>query len=280
MTFVVEEVPPSIRAAERDGGGGYRRDRPRHAGHPGAGRGPANDRRLSRGTHAKGICVRAQFEVLDLRRTLGDPALAARLARSIFARPGIYPATVRFANADGGHRPDKVRDVRALSFSVDVPAGRCPDRGVSPEVSRVDFSMNTATTFPINDAHAFAVAVRVLSATGMRGKFRALRSLTWSEKGSLLQTMWLGESSSEGHRRLAVPAAPLLEHGAVSLRGAGRGEVLGDPCRQSRPSTAAGAESPPGRARAARERRRADERVHVRAAASRPGEDDPWRSQP
>ena len=62
-------------------------------------------RPLSRGTHAKGICVRAEFEVLDLGHRIGNPSLASRLALGIFARPGIYQATVRFANADGGHRP-------------------------------------------------------------------------------------------------------------------------------------------------------------------------------
>ncbi|HVJ28177.1 MAG TPA: hypothetical protein VM493_11585, partial [Vicinamibacterales bacterium] len=153
-------------------------------------------RPLSRGTHAKGICVRAEFEVLDLGHRIGNPSLASRLALGIFARPGIYQATVRFANADGGHRPDKVRDVRAMSFAVEVPPG------VLPGVSRLDFSMNTATTFPINDAHAFAVAVRVLSAPGARGKLRALRTLSWSEKRSLLQTMWLGRKQQRGTPRL------------------------------------------------------------------------------
>ena len=41
-------------------------------------------RPLSRGTHAKGICVRAEFEVFDLRQAPGDPAHAARLAQGIF----------------------------------------------------------------------------------------------------------------------------------------------------------------------------------------------------
>ena len=143
-------------------------------------------RPLSRGTHAKGICVRAEFEVLDIRRTLADPAAAARLARGLFARPGIYPATVRFANADGGHRPDRWRDVRAMSFAIALP----PD--VVPGVTRLDFSMNTGTTFPINDAHAFAVSVRVLSASGWKAKLAALRSLTWKETGELLRVIWLG----------------------------------------------------------------------------------------
>ena len=56
-------------------------------------------RPLGRGTHAKGVCVRAQFEVFDVAAGR-DPALAARLAKGIFAKPGIYPATVRFGNAD------------------------------------------------------------------------------------------------------------------------------------------------------------------------------------
>src|SRR5271156_5544556 len=53
------------------------------------------NRPLARGTHAKGVSVAATFEVFDV--TIGrDPGLAARLAKGIFARPGIYPAVVRF----------------------------------------------------------------------------------------------------------------------------------------------------------------------------------------
>ena len=157
----------------------------------------ATKRPLSRGTHAKGICVRAEFEVLDIRRTLGDSPLAQRLAKGLFARPGTYPATVRFANADGGHRPDRARDVRALSFAIDVPAG------VVPGATRLDFSMNTATTFPINDAHAFAVSVRVLSAGSAWAKLKALHSLTWKEVGELLRVIRLGSQQKRGTPRRA-----------------------------------------------------------------------------
>ena len=55
--------------------------------------------------------------------------------------------------------------------------------------------------FPINDAHAFAVAVRVLSAEGMRAKLKALRSLTWSEFRSLLRVMRLGRRQQKGTPR-------------------------------------------------------------------------------
>src|SRR6059058_2562278 len=58
-------------------------------------------RPLDRGTHAKGVCARAEFEVFDLARQ-EDASLATRLAQGMFARPGVYPAVVRFANADQG----------------------------------------------------------------------------------------------------------------------------------------------------------------------------------
>ena len=112
-------------------------------------------RPLGRGTHTKGVAVRGTFEVFDVARTVNDPALGARLARGLFARPGIYPATIRFANAASTINADSKPDVRALSFAVEVPAGVF---GTQP--TRLDFSMNNAPTFPINDAHAFAAFMR------------------------------------------------------------------------------------------------------------------------
>jgi hypothetical protein len=74
---------------------------------------------LRRGTHAKGVCARAKFEVFDV--TVGrDRKLAARLARGMFAKPGVYPAIVRFGNADPKANSDFKPDVRSLSFSVDL----------------------------------------------------------------------------------------------------------------------------------------------------------------
>ena len=73
-------------------------------------RAAGQDGRLRRATHAKGVCARAQFEVLDV--TAGrDPALAARLAKGIYARPGIYPAAVRFSNSDPNVNSDLKPDV-------------------------------------------------------------------------------------------------------------------------------------------------------------------------
>src|SRR3954466_12225423 len=77
---------------------------------------------LCRGTHAKGVAVRGHLEVFDV--TVGcEPKLAARLAKGIFAKPGLYPTTVRFANSDPHVNSDFKSDVRSLSFSVDLTPG-------------------------------------------------------------------------------------------------------------------------------------------------------------
>jgi hypothetical protein len=138
---------------------------------------------LRRGTHAKGVCARAQFEVFDV--TVGhDPQLAARLARGMFAKPGVYPATVRFANSDSKSNSDFKPDVRSLSFSVDLTR----EGTVVPDtnVDRQDFSLQNATTLPINDSPAFLAIMKLLTASNpaagllslpFRDKLRVLRTL-------------------------------------------------------------------------------------------------------
>jgi hypothetical protein len=141
-------------------------------------------RPLARGTHAKGVCVRAQFEVFDV--TSGsDRELAARLARGIFARPGVYPATVRFGNADSKKNSDFKPDVRSLSISVDLTRNGTvvPHGGVV----RQDFSMQNTKTLPINDSPAFLAIMKVLTASNpaaglwvlpFKDKLRVLRTMT------------------------------------------------------------------------------------------------------
>jgi hypothetical protein len=150
-------------------------------------------RPLGRGTHTKGVCVRATLEVFDVAKTAGDPALAARLARGLFAKPGVYPATIRFANAASTFQKDSKPDVRALSFSLDVPAGR-----VGPEATRLDYSMNNATTFPINDAHDFAALMRVRAAGGGFAQLRALLSLSFKDLKGVFQTARKGLRQQRG----------------------------------------------------------------------------------
>ncbi len=146
-------------------------------------RAAAKDGLLRRATHAKGVCVRAQFEVFDV--TAGrDSALGARLAKGIYARAGIYPAVVRFSNSDPNVNSDLKPDVRALSFSVDLMPGGLPATGVI--TARQDFSLQSATTLPINDLHAFTVMVKVLTASSPA---RGLWSLPMRDKLVFARTM-------------------------------------------------------------------------------------------
>ncbi len=142
-------------------------------------------RPLRRGTHAKGICVQAQFEVLDV--TVGrDPVLGARLAKGIFAKPGIYPAMVPFANSDSKVNSDFKADVRSLSFSVDLTSNGAAVSGANSG-SRQDFSLQNATTLPINDSTAFLAIMKLLTASNpavglwsmpFKDKLRVIRTLT------------------------------------------------------------------------------------------------------
>jgi mono/diheme cytochrome c family protein len=137
-------------------------------------------RLMERGTHAKGVCARAVFEVLDVA-DIYDGHMAKRLGRGIFAQPGSYPAVVRFASAETRVQTDAKPDVRALSFSIELPAA---DPGGEP--GRADFSLNAATTFPINDVHQFAVFIRVLAAAGGLKALRTFMVMPWRDKLGVL----------------------------------------------------------------------------------------------
>jgi hypothetical protein len=144
-------------------------------------------RSLGRGTHVKGVCARAQFEVFDVTEGR-DPGLAARLAKGMFAKPGVYRAIVRFANADPNINSDFKPDVRSLSFSVDLT--RDGTAGPDANVGCQDFSMQNATTLPINDAPAFLATMKVLTASNpaaglwaqpFEDKLRVLRTLVLAQ---------------------------------------------------------------------------------------------------
>jgi len=148
----------------------------------------AQHRSLCRGTHASGVCVRAQFEILDATAKY-NPELAARLARGIFAKPGIYPTVVRFANADPNINSDFKFDVRSLSFSVDLTR----DGAAFVGTSRQDFSMQNATTLPINDSPAFLATMKVLTASN---PVAGLWSLPFKDKLKVVRTLALAEGQA------------------------------------------------------------------------------------
>ena len=154
----------------------------------------AQKRPLGRGTHTKGACVRATFEVFDVSRVTRDPGLARRLGRGLFAAPGIYPATVRFANAASTFQADSKPDVRAMSFTIEAP-------GADGGTARIDFSMNNAPTFPINDAHAFAAFLKVRAAGGAWGQLKALLALSFRDLAGFVRTAARGLRQQRGPRR-------------------------------------------------------------------------------
>jgi len=146
----------------------------------------AQHRSLCRGTHASGVCVRGQFEIFDVAAKRA-PELGRRLAQGIFAKPGIYPAIVRFANADSNINSDFKADVRSLSFSVDLARDGTAPAGGS---SRQDFSMQNATTLPINDSPAFLATMKVLTASN---PIVGLWSLPFKDKLKVVRTLALAE---------------------------------------------------------------------------------------
>jgi hypothetical protein len=142
-------------------------------------------RSLCRGTHASGVCVRAQFEIFDVTEER-TPELASRLAKGIFAKPGVYPSVVRFANADPSINSDFKPDVRSLSFSVDLA-----QEATAGEVySRQDFSMQNATTLPINDSPAFLATMKLLTASN---PVVGLWSLPFKDKLKVVRAIALAE---------------------------------------------------------------------------------------
>jgi hypothetical protein len=90
----------------------------------------------------------------------------------------------RFANADPNVNSDIKPDVRSLSFSVDLTQDADANRG------RQDFSLQNATTLPINDSPAFLATMKLLTASKQAAilwslpfedKLRVLRTLTPAE---------------------------------------------------------------------------------------------------
>lgn len=111
---------------------------------------------LHRGTHAKGTCAKATFEVLHSDHFSGsddepiEESIKAALKVGLYANPGTYPVDqLRVANGAGVIGSDLARDVHSLSFSVDLGHGR-----------RQDYAMNSHPIFPIPSLSAFVNTVK------------------------------------------------------------------------------------------------------------------------
>jgi len=172
-------------------------------------------RPLGRGTHAKGVSARAQFEVFDV--TVGrDRGLAVRLAKGIFATPGIYPAIVRFANADPNKNSDFKADVRSLSFSVDIT--RDGTVVSDANVGRQDFSLQNATTLPINDSPAFLATMKLLTASNPAA---GLWSLPFKDKLRVLRTLVLAQLQArqtiKPYQQLRYWSTVPFRHGPIDV---------------------------------------------------------------
>jgi hypothetical protein len=172
-------------------------------------------RPLARGTHAKGTSARAQFEIFDV--TAGrNSVLAARLAKGIFSKPGVYPTIVRFANADSKVNSDFKPDVRALSFAVDLTR----DGAEVPKgnVGRQDFSLQNTTTLPINDSSAFLAIMSVLTATNPGV---GLWSLPFKDKLRVFRTLVLVRGQEhqkiEPYQKLRYGSNTPFRHGSYDV---------------------------------------------------------------
>jgi hypothetical protein len=172
-------------------------------------------RPLGRGTHVKGTAARAQFEVLDV--TAGrEPRLAVRLAQGMFAKPGVYPAIVRFGNSDPKVNSDFKPDVRSLSFAVDLTRNGTIKADVA--ASRHDFSLQNTTTLPINDAAAFLAIMKLLTASNPAA---GLWSLPFKDKLRVLRTLALVQVQThqkiKPYQQLRYGSNVPFRHGPIDI---------------------------------------------------------------
>jgi len=172
-------------------------------------------RPLGRGTHVKGTSARAQFEVFDVAAGR-DASLAKRLAKGIFANPGVYPAIVRFGNADPKINSDFKPDVRSLSFSVELARNGTAVSGA--HVSRQDFSLQNTKTLPINDSTAFLATMKLLTASNPAA---GLWSLSFRDKLRVLRTLAIVQVQThqkiKPYQHLRYGSNVPFRHGATDI---------------------------------------------------------------
>ena len=142
------------------------------------------------------------------------PALAVRLAKGMFAKPAIYPAVARFGNSDPKLNSDFKPDVRSLSFAVDLSGTGSASTDGSD--CRQDFSLQNATTLPINDARAFLDDESVDRLEPARRPW----SLPFKDRLRVVRTLVLAQMQS---RQKIVPYQRMRNWSTVPFAMAARG---------------------------------------------------------
>lgn len=153
-----------------------------------------------RGTHSKGVCAQANFEVKNLDNETLSPEIKARLQTGLFSRPGVYPARLRFANAASKIQPDQDYDGRALSFAVQSDLGR------------QDFVVQNSPIFPIPSLSDFVLLIKFIDAKShletfseeeqARIKYMLKKGQTFnpSVKSYVTETYWSGTAYALGEK--------------------------------------------------------------------------------
>jgi len=107
-------------------------------------------------------------------------------------------------------------DVRSLSFSVEIAPGGAATSGAN--IARQDYSMQNATTLPINDAHAFLALMTVLTASNPA---KGVWSLPWRHKLGFARTMVLAQLQAhqpvKPYQQLRYWSTVPFRHGPVDV---------------------------------------------------------------
>jgi hypothetical protein len=123
---------------------------------------------------------------------------------------------VRFANGDPNVNSDFKADLRALSFCVELAPGDAV--AVGANVSRQDYSMQSATTFPVNDVRTFLAFAKVLSSASPA---KGALSLPWRDKFGLARTLAVGLRSAhqplKPYQQLRYWSQVPFRHGPIDV---------------------------------------------------------------
>ena len=153
------------------------------------------------------------------RRRRPRPRVGGAAGQGHIRQARLYPATVRFANANSKVNSDFKADVRALSFSVDLTRGGSDSEA---GIQRQDFSLQNTTVLPLNDAPCVSRDDEFLTASNPAKGF----ALSFRDQLRVLRVLALVEVSV-ATKSEALSAASLLEQRSLSARRDGLRQAVG-----------------------------------------------------